>query len=416
MFGQLYCVGAILFSVTFFLVGNGLISTLTPLRADLEGFSALALGALGACYYAGFAAGCLVGPYLFVRTGHVRAFSIAAAFSAASILLQPILSAPIVWFSLRAATGLCVAVLYMTLESWLNERATNETRGRVLSTYIVVNLGAIILGQWLLLLGSPMSFELFTIAAICFCFCLVPVGLTRLPQPNPHLMPQLDIRKLFAVAPVGAAGCITVGLANSAFWTLAPSYALSLGFDTRQLALYMSVFVAGGALAQWPLGRISDKVDRRGIIALICTIGAILGLLLGLFGRFLLGTPEIFYTLIFILGGSMLPLYAISIAHANDRMPSTDFLQTSAGLLMIFAAASVVGPVLASVFTVITNGYAGALFIFVALAYALMAFFAFTREWLHEARSDEEREAFVSLPQGSVAAFTMDPRTPKDVT
>jgi hypothetical protein len=112
----------------------------------------------------------------------------------------------------------------------------------------------------------------------------------------------------------------------------------------------------------------------------------------------------------------MLPLYAISIAHANDRMPSTDFLQTSAGLLMIFAASSVVGPVLASVFTVITNGYAGALFIFVALAYALMAFFAFTREWLHEARSDEEREAFVSLPQGSVAAFTMDPRTPKELT
>jgi MFS family permease len=412
----LYSVGAILFSAAFFLAGNGLISTLTPLRADLEGFSALALGALGAFYYAGFAAGCFAGPHLFVRTGHVRAFSIAAAFSAASILLQPISSAQIVWFSLRAATGLCVAVLYMTLESWLNERATNETRGRVLSTYIVVNFGAIILGQWLLLLGSPTSFELFTIAVICFCFCLVPVGLTRLPQPNPHLMPRLDVKKLFSIAPVGAAACITVGLANSAFWALAPPYTLSLGFDARQLALFMSVFVAGGALLQWPLGRISDKVDRRGIIALICTVGAILGLLLGLFGRLLLGVPEIFYTLIFLLGGSVLPLFAIGVAHAHDRLPSADFLQTSASLLMIFAAASVVGPVLASVFTVITNGYAGALFIFIALANALMAFFAFTRERLNEALSEDKSEAFSSLPQGSVAAFAMDPRKSKDDT
>ena len=185
MLSQLYFVGAILLSVTFFLLGNGLIATLTPLRADLDGYSALALGALGASYYAGFVAGCLGSPYLFVRTGHVRAFAVATALSAVSILLQPLMSAPIIWFLLRAATGMCVAFLYMTLESWLNERSTNETRIHVLSVYIIVNLGAIILGQWLLLLGSPTSFELFTMAALCFCICLVPVGFTRLPQPNP---------------------------------------------------------------------------------------------------------------------------------------------------------------------------------------------------------------------------------------
>lgn len=414
MFGQMYFVGTILISATFFLVGNGLIATLTPLRADLDGYSALALGALGASYYAGFAAGCFTAPVLFVRTGHVRAFAIAAAIAAVSILLQPILSAPITWFFLRAATGLCVAVLYMTLESWLDERATNEMRVHVLSVYIVVNLGAIVLGQWLLLLGSPMSFELFTIATLCFCICLVPVGFARLPQPNPLLMPPLDIKRLFAIAPVGASACITAGLAHGAFWALAPSYALSLGFDARQLAFLMSVFVLGGALLQWPVGRISDRVDRRGVIALICTAGAIAGLLLGLFGRLLLGSPEIFYALIFMLGGSLLPLYAVSVAHASDRLPSADFRQTSAGLFVIFASAAAVGPVLAAVFTVVTNGYTGALFVFVALANALMAFFAFTREWLHEVPSEEERQTFASLPQGSVAAFAMDPRAPKD--
>ncbi len=415
MSSQLYSVGAILLSAMILLMGNGLIGTLTPLRADLDGFSALALGALGSSYFAGFATGCLVGPYLFVRTGHVRAFSIAAAFTAVAILLQPVLSAPMAWFSLRVLTGLFIAVLYMTLESWLNERATSETRARVLSAYIVVNLSAVILGQWLLLLGSPMSFELFTLAAICFCLCLLPVGLTRLPQPNPQVMPQLDIKKIFAVAPVGAAGCITVGLAGSAFWALAPSYALSLGFDMGQLALFMSVFIAGGALAQWPLGRISDSVDRRGVIALTCTVAAISGLVLGLFGGLFVSAPEIFYPLIFALGASVLPLYAVSIAHADDRLPSADFLQTSASLLMIFAGACVAGPLLASILTVITTGYTGAVFIFIALVNALMAFFAFVREWLPEVPNEEEREAFSSLPQGSAAAFAMDPRTPKDV-
>jgi len=416
MVSQLYSVAAIFVSAVFFLMGNGLIVTLTPLRADLDGFSALALGALGSFYYAGFAVGCIAGPYLFARAGHVRAFSIAAAVTAVSILLQPLLLAPLAWFLLRAVAGLFIAVLFMTLESWLNERATNETRGSVLSAYIVVNLGAIILGQWLLLLGSPMSFELFTIAAICFCLCLVPVGLTRLPQPNPQVMPRLDIKKLFSVAPVGVAGCITVGLAGGAFWTLAPSYAVSLGFDMRQLAFFVTVFIAGGALAQWPLGRISDSVDRRGVIALTCTVAAVAGLALGLFGLFFVGTPGIFYPLIFALGASVLPLYAISIAHANDRLPTAEFLKTSASLLMIFAGASILGPILASTLTVITNGYTGALFIFMALVNALMAFFAFVREWLPEVPNEEEREPFASLPQGSAAAFTMDPRAPDDVT
>jgi MFS family permease len=182
----------------------------------------------------------------------------------------------------------------------------------------------------------------------------------------------------------------------------------------RQLALLMSVFVAGGALAQWPLGRISDSVDRRGIIALICTVAAITGLVL-VFAELVARVPEIFYSLMFVLGAAMLPLYAISIAHANDRLPSADFRQTSAGLLIIFILASAVGPLLASIFVLITLDAAGALFIFVALVNAAMAFFAFVREWLPEAPIDEEREAFAVLPQGSPAAFALDPRAPEDV-
>ncbi len=413
MVGQLVRIAAILFSTVFFLMGNGLINTLTPLRADLEGFSDLALGALGSWYYGGFALGCLGGPYLFARTGHIRAFSIAAALTATSVLLLPILALPLAWFLLRALSGLCIAIQFMALESWLNERASNENRGTVLSTYIVVNLSAIILGQWLLLLAQPVSFELFTIGAICYCLCLIPVGLTRLPQPNPQMVPRLNIGKLLKVAPVGVAGCLTVGLANGAFWTLAPAYARSLGFDTTQLALFMSVFIAGGALAQWPLGRLSDRVDRRGIIALVCTAAAVSGIILGLFGWLVVRAPDIFYVLVFILGAAMLPLYSISIAHANDRLPSADFLQTSAGLLMVLSVASVAGPLMASFLTAIDPG---ALFIFIAITNALMAFFAFTRTRMRDAPEQEEREAFAALPQGSPAALPLDPRAPDNVT
>jgi len=415
MVGQIFSIAAILVSAVFFLMGNGLLGTLTPLRAGLEGYSPMALGALGAAYYAGFAGGCLIGPYLFARTGHIRAFAIAAAITAVAVLCQSMIAAPIAWFLLRAAAGICVAVLYMTLESWLNERATNETRGHILSIYIIVNLTAIILGQWLLVLAPAQSFELFVIGAICYCLCLVPVALTRLPQPNPQIVPKLDIRKLFAVAPAGAAGCVTVGLANSAFWTLAPTFALSLDLNTNQLALFMSVFIAGGALAQWPLGRLSDRIDRRAVLALICTVAAIAGLAVGIFGSIIVRSPDSFYALIFVLGAAMLPLYAISIAHANDRLPSGEFLQTSAGLLMIFAVASIVGPLLASALTQLTNGYAGALFLFIALANAAMAFFAFTRERMRKPPAQEEREAFAALPQGSVAALNLDPRAPDDV-
>jgi MFS family permease len=415
MVGQLLGIAAILLSAVFFLMGNGLIGTLTPLRAGFEGYSPSALGALGAAYYAGFTVGCLLGPYLFARTGHIRAFAIAAALTAVSVLLQSIIVAPLGWFLLRAGGGIGVAVLYMTLESWLNERATNETRGHVLSTYIVVNLSSIILGQWLLLLAAPQSFELFVVGAICYCLCLVPVGLTRLPQPNPQIVPRIEIAKLFKVAPVGAAGCITVGLANSAFWTLGPVYGMSLQLDIGQVAFFMSVFIAGGALVQWPLGRISDRIDRRFVIAVVCTVASFVGLALGVFGELIAQAPQIFYPLIFVQGAVMLPLYAVSIAHANDRVPNTEFLQTSAGLLMIFAAASILGPLLASTLTTLVGGYSGALFIFIALVNAAMAFFAFLRERIRERPPQEEREAFAPLPHGSVAALTLDPRAPDDV-
>jgi MFS family permease len=403
-------IAAILISSVFFLMGNGLIGTLTPVRAHFEGFSDVAVGALGTWYYAGFVAGCFAGPALLSRVGHIRAFAVGAVLVSLSVLLQPIITAAPAWFVLRGVTGCCIAFLYMAVESWLNDRASNETRGRVLSLYTMTNLIAFMFGQWFLLLAPPESFQLFSIGAMLYCLCVVPMGLTRLPPPQPRPALKLNIARIFEVSPVGAVGCLTVGLANGAFWTLAPIYVQSLGFSTVGLAEFMSVFIAGGALVQWPLGRISDGSDRRWIIAATCTGASAAGLILGLFGWLLVRVPDLFFIVVFVLGATMLPLYSLSIAHANDRLPRADFVEASAALLMISAVTSVPGPLLAA-FVISTAG-PYSLFLFTALTHAAMAFFAFTRIRVREPAPVETRDTFAALPQGSPAALPLDPRGP----
>ena len=413
MQSQIRGITALLFSTVIFLMGNGLVGTLLPLRANIEGFSNISIGALGAWYFAGFVAGCYGGPRLLSRVGHIRSFAVASALIAASIMMMPMWATQVSWFVLRGLMGLCTAIMFMGIESWLNDRATNETRGRILAIYIGANLSALLIGQWMLLLGLPSSFELFSVGAILYCLCVVPIGLTRLPAPQAPSVPQLNLARIFKAAPVGAAGCLTVGLANGAFWTLAPVYAQALGFTTRELALFMSVFIAGGAIVQWPLGRLSDGMDRRWIIAATCTAAAACGLVLGSAGQILASVPSLFYFVVFVFGAAALPLYSLSVAHANDRLPRAEFVEAAAGLLMINAVTSVPGPLFAA-FVMAAAG-PDALFLFTALAHAAMAFYAFTRIRVREPAPAETRDAFTPAPQGSPAALPLDPRGPEQV-
>jgi MFS family permease len=257
-----------------------------------------------------------------------------------------------------------------------------------------------------------MSFELFSFGAMLFCLCVAPVGLTRLPQPAPARVAALRLKRLFEISPVGTAGCITVGLANGAFWVFAPVYAHSLGFSTRELALFMSVFIAGGALIQWPLGRFSDRFDRRWMIATICAVACVSAIALALLGATPWRASIWLYVLIAIFGSAMLPLYSLSIAHANDRLPRSEFVEASAGLLLINAGASVVGPVLGSLVTS-AAGSLQALFLYTAVVHACMAIFTATRILAREAPRDETRERFEPVPQGSPASLPLDPRAPE---
>lgn len=405
---QIRAIAAILVSTLIFLVGNGLLGTLIPVRGNLEGFSDLAIGMIGSAYFAGFVLGCFVAPRLLERIGHIRTFAVAGAIAATTALLQALAIDEIVWGLARVLFGFAAACIYMVIESWLNDRATNETRGRIFSAYLTVNFAGLVVGQWLYVTASPTSFVLLDLSAIFYALCLVPVGLTRLQQPQPATVPTLRPMRLFRMAPVGMAGCIAVGFTNGAVWTLAPLYAHDHGLTHSLLAAFMSAFTLAGVAVQVPIGRLSDRMDRRYVIAIVSIFAAAAGLALALFGGRNHGTA---IAIVAVYGAAVLSLYGLSVAHANDRLPRDAFVETSATLLMVNALASVAGPVVAAALMFAAG--TAVLFVYTAAIHVALASFALLRTRVMEAPAGEYREPFAPVLQhGSQAALELDPRGP----
>ena len=403
---QILAVGALLFSTALYIMGNGLIGVLIPVRGHASGFSNLAIGIVGSAYFAGFVLGCFAGPRLLARSGHTRTFGIGAGLSAATVLLQSMFVSVPLWILLRAGFGVAAACMYMVIESWLNDRATNANRGRIFSAYLTVNFSSIIVGQMLFGTARPQATTLFSLAAVLYALCLIPMGLTRLPPPNAAAVPALRPFRLYRLSPVGVIGCIAVGFANSAVWTLAPVYADAHGLAKGGIAVFMSVFTLGGALVQLPLGRISDRMDRRIIIAFVCVAAAALGVALATFGS---AHRWLVLPLIGLFGLVALPLYGLSVAHTNDRIARDEFVETSATLLMINSLASVSGPTLAAL--VIGRFGTSALFFYTAAIHTAMAVFAIIRITMKEAASPTSRERYEAIPpQSTPVEANLDPR------
>ncbi len=406
---EIFLIGSILLSTAIFIAASGLLGTLIPVRAALAGFPDLLIGVIGSGYFLGFVAGCFAGPRMLARAGHSRTFAVGAAIAAATTLLHAMFVSETVWILLRAAYGFAAANLYMVIESWLNERATNQTRGRIFASYLTVNFASLVVGQMLFSSNRPTSSSLFELAAMLYALCLIPVSLTSLPQPQAAQVPKLRPMRLYRIAPVGVMGCLAVGLSNSAIWTLAPVYAQDHGLTRAWLSLFMSVFTAGGALVQLPLGRLSDRLDRRYVIGAICAISAVLGVLLYLFGQ----TRWELFVLIGLFGVTALPFYGLSVAHANDRIPRESFVEASATLLMVNALASCFGPTLAAV--VMDHFGTASLFLYTATIHTAMTVFVVWRLYARDALIGETRDKFEMMPQqGSPAGLELDPRGPEE--
>lgn len=399
-------VGALLASVALLLMGNGLQGTLLPLRAEIEAFGPIAIGVMGSSYFLGFALGCLYGPVVVGRVGHIRTFAAATALASTVALAHALIPLPWAWWPLRALTGFAFAILYMVIESWLNERATNETRGTVMSIYTVINLTVIMAGQMLLTIYDPGSFAPFALASILVSLAALPVALTTALAPAPLQSTKIRFRRLYRISPVGFMGAFTVGLGNGAFWSLAPVFATGSGLDVHGVATFMSLVVLGGAIGQYPLGKLSDRTDRRRVIlgaAIgVALAGALLPVAAGLFAPGL-------YIGALVFGLTAMPVYALSVAHMNDFVESDGFVEASSGMLMVYAVGAIVGPMLASWAT--RTAGTDLLFPYVGVVYLGFAAFVVVRMRAREAPSPDERPDFVATAGTSPALGALDPRS-----
>ncbi|MGB0671758.1 MAG: MFS transporter [Rhodospirillales bacterium] len=405
MAAALMALSALLLSIFLLLGGNGLLGTLLALGASSAGFSTTMTGLIMSGYFIGFFVGCFAGPTLVRRVGHIRVFAGMAAIACAVALLHALLRDPLAWTALRFVSGICFASLSMVIESWLNDAADNRTRGTVISTYVIVDRSAIALGALAVGLAPVESFTLFAIVAIAICLALVPVSLASGRAPAPITQAKLRPLWLYRISPVGVVGCFAVGLANAAFMSLAPLFATQTGFNPAEVGLFMAVLVMGGLASQWPLGWLSDRMDRRLLLIVLSVATA----------AFALGTaflPALWAPSLFILsallGAALLPIYSITIAHANDYMKPEDFVSASGGLLLAYGAGAMAGPFIAS--TAMTVLGAWALFVHLAAVYLASAAFIGYRRLRRPGVGPQDKVDFVAVPRTTPAVFEVDPR------
>ena len=392
-------IASLLLGVAFLLAGNGLQFTLLPLRGHAEGFSAFEIGGIGSAYYAGFVAGCLLAPYVILRAGHIRAFAALVALAAVVGLAYPLANAVAPWIVFRLINGFCIAGFYLVIESWLNDRASNDLRGFVMSSYVMVIYIAFTAGQLMVTLYPIKGSEDFMLAAMMASLAIVPVALTRSAQPAPITIVSFRPWQVYQAAPVGLVASFAIGAINGAFFGLAPVSAARTGLDVAEVAVFMSATTLAGAAAQWPAGRLSDRYDRR-IVLLVLLIGTTAsGLLLWLFadtGWLLVGFG-------FVYGALALPGYALAAAHAYDKTPLSDLVPTAATMLLANAVGAVIGPLLAPLMMDALGPRS--LFLFTAVVAAALAGYVFYRTKVQASLTAPEKTEFdlvTTAPVGAV--------------
>ncbi len=404
-------IAALLFSAALLLTGSGLQGALLPVRAYVESFTTLEVGILGANYFLGFAAGCAIGSHIVRRVGHIRTFTAMVSLASAMVLAHAIMLEPVVWWICRGITGLSFAVLFMVIESWLNERSNNENRGRMFSIYTIINFSVVAVGQMMLTLADPRAFTLFASAAILISLAALPVALTRAEAPAPLEAVQIRVVHLYRRSPVGFAGAGVVGLANGAFWSLAPVFVLDspLGGGANMVAIFMSLAVVSGAIAQWPFGHVSDRMDRRIVILVSCIGSAAVGVAMALFfNRWSAGL----WVFPCLFGWFVFPLYALCAALMNDWVETGEFVEAAGVLLLLFAVGSVIGSVAAAAAMQVL-GPSG-LFFFTAAVHSMFALFTLTRMQLRAAAPVADQEPFAESIQAAYTVALIDPHSSEE--
>jgi MFS family permease len=331
----------LLLGMGILMLGAGLQSTLLGVRATIEHFPTPVIGIVMSCYYVGYLVGTRLAPQLLRRVGPVRVFATLAALASVAVLVHGAWVHPGPWALMRLLTGICFAGIYVVAESWLNHRATSTNRGRLLAIYMLVLYVGLGGAQFLLVLSSPQSAEPFMLVSALISAAMVPIVASAQEVAGPAVPQRVRFRELYRNSPLGVVAVAISGMVSAIIFSMGPVYARLSGFGTHGVAAFMAVSIFAAVLTQYPVGRLSDRVDRRSVIAAVCLLATVVAAAIEVLAPL---PKSVFLALVALFSGSALTLYSLSVSHVNDKLDPSQMVAASSALLLINGTAAAFGP------------------------------------------------------------------------
>lgn len=389
---------ALLFGMFLLMLGNGMQGTLLGIRGELEGFDTFKMSIVMSAYFVGFLGGSRLAPRMIQRVGHVRVFAALASAISAVMILYPTFPNVAVWTVGRVLIGFCFSAVYVTAESWLNNAADNSNRGQALSLYMIVQTLGIVAAQALLLTADPSGFVLFVIPSVLVSLAVTPILLSISPTPAFERTKPMSLKELMGFSPLGCVGMFILGGIFSAQFGMSSVYGAEAGLSVPQISTFVATFFIGAVILQYPIGWVSDRMDRRHLIIAVSIVGgagSILGMMYGHIFTLLLVSA-------FIIGGMANPLYSLLIAHTNDFLEHDDMAAASGGLLFINGLGAILGPMITGWMMGTSLGPAG-FYLFTVVLFAAMIVYASYRATVRAAPNSDDTGSYVPMAPTATA-------------
>ncbi|TCR93141.1 MFS transporter [Rhizobium sp. BK376] len=394
MLVSLVSIASLMLSTLLMMIGYGLMNFVVPIRSVAEGWSTFTISCIATGYTFGFTISCIITPKFVQRVGHVRVFGALISLLCIGVLLCALMVDWRAWIAFRFISGFGIAGSYLIIESWLNERVTNDNRATIFSVYMITCLVGSIGGQYLVPLGDPKTTYLFILCGVIFSLAMLPTALSTAQSPTPIAQAKFDLPKLYRLSPIAFVGSLLSGALSGTWSSLGGVYTQNIGMNTAQGATLLSCVLAGGAVSQMPIGRISDMIDRR-IVMIVCgVVGVIACVSMTLLS---VESQVALYIGGFFVGTMLYPIYSINVAHANDRAAPDEYVTISSGIMILYGLGTVSGPLVGGALMQFA-GPPGLLW-FLALVFAFYAGYAGWRMAMRKANEGRiEKTGFQSLP------------------
>ncbi|MDB4198539.1 MFS transporter [Ascidiaceihabitans sp.] len=393
---------ALLLGMGLLMVGNGMQSTLLGVRGQIENFGTFEMSVVISAYFIGFLGGSRMAPNLIRRVGHVRVFAALASLISAVMILYPTLVNPWVWVLGRIVIGFCFSAVFVTAESWLNDAASNENRGQALSIYMIVQTAGIVLAQGLMVTADPSGYVLFVIPSILVSIAITPILLSISPTPAFETTKAMSLRELMGFSPLGCVGMFLLGGVFSAQFGMASVYGSEAGLSVGEISTFVATIFIGGMITQYPIGWLSDRMDRRALIALTAAVGA-LGASIGVMSN---GDFTLILVAAFLMGSTSNPLYSLLLAYTNDFLDHEDMAAGSGGMIFLNGLGAVSGPLITG-WMIGVFGPSG-FYMLIGVLFSMLAIYAVYRATQRPAIPVDETGSFVAMSQSAMTPVAME--------